>query len=106
MLAERVSAGQLPPVEERLPANPMVVTPVEEVGQYGGTWHKVYAGNAPWMGLASRYGYDSLVRFDTDGTTYGTGLQGIADRLAAIGGELSVTSAPGKGTTVAGTVPA
>src|SRR5262249_23680223 len=40
--------------------------------------------------------------FDPEGTTYGTGLQGIADRLAALGGELVVTSAPGDGTTVAG----
>ena len=33
--------------------------------------------------------------FDPSGTSYGTGLQGIADRLAALGGELVVTSAPG-----------
>jgi glucose-6-phosphate-specific signal transduction histidine kinase len=35
-----------------------------------------------------------------------TGLQGIADRPDAIGGSLEVSSAPGHGTTVAGTVPA
>jgi peptide/nickel transport system substrate-binding protein len=38
VLAEMVSAGQLPPVDERLPENPLVVEPVEEVGVYGGTW--------------------------------------------------------------------
>ena len=43
--------------------------------------------------------------FDTSSTGYGTGLQGIADRLAAIGGALSVTSSPGAGTTIEGTVP-
>lgn len=46
VLAERVAAGELPPVEERLPDNPFVVGPgvliVEEdldweVGRYGGT---------------------------------------------------------------------
>jgi signal transduction histidine kinase len=42
--------------------------------------------------------------FDTTSTGYGTGLQGMADRLAAIGGELRVRSAPGAGTTIAGTV--
>jgi len=42
--------------------------------------------------------------FDPAVTGYGTGLQGIADRLAAIGGELAITSSPGTGTTVAGTV--
>jgi len=36
---------------------------------------------------------------------YGTGLQGIADRLAALGGDLEVRSAPGDGTTVAGHIP-
>ena len=36
MLAERVAAGELPPVEERLPANPVVVQPLEQVGVYGG----------------------------------------------------------------------
>jgi signal transduction histidine kinase len=43
--------------------------------------------------------------FDPSAMTYGTGLQGIADRLAALGGELIVTSAPGDGTAVAGRLP-
>jgi signal transduction histidine kinase len=43
--------------------------------------------------------------FDLSATSYGTGLQGIADRLAALGGELTVTSAPGDGTAVAGRLP-
>jgi len=43
--------------------------------------------------------------FDASATSYGTGLQGIADRLAAIGGILTVASTPGQGTTIAGTVP-
>jgi signal transduction histidine kinase len=43
--------------------------------------------------------------FDPATTNYGTGLQGIADRLAAVGGELTVTSAPGDGTAVAGSIP-
>jgi signal transduction histidine kinase len=43
--------------------------------------------------------------FDTSITSYGTGLQGMADRLDAIGGELHVASELGRGTTVSGTVP-
>jgi signal transduction histidine kinase len=43
--------------------------------------------------------------FDPDTASGGSGLQGIADRLAALGGELEVRSAPGDGTTVAGRVP-
>jgi signal transduction histidine kinase len=48
---------------------------------------------------------DDGVGFDRDGTGYGTGLQGMADRLGALDGELEVTSRPGSGTTVTGRVP-
>ena len=34
MLRDRVKRGELPPVEQRLPENPMVVTPTESVGRY------------------------------------------------------------------------
>ena len=44
--------------------------------------------------------------FDPDSTGYGTGLQGMADRLDAIGGTLQVRSTPGEGTVVIGRVPA
>jgi signal transduction histidine kinase len=43
--------------------------------------------------------------FDPDATGPGTGLQGMADRLDAIGGSFDVVSAPGSGTTVTGRVP-
>src|SRR6266571_6379599 len=36
---------------------------------------------------------------DTSTTSYGTGLQGMADRLSALGGHLTVTASPGEGTT-------
>jgi signal transduction histidine kinase len=48
---------------------------------------------------------DDGAGFDAGSTSYGTGLQGMADRLDAIGGTLTVQSAPGRGTTVAGRVP-
>jgi signal transduction histidine kinase len=48
---------------------------------------------------------DDGVGFDTGATGYGTGMQGMADRLAALGGELIVTSSQGQGTKVSGTVP-
>jgi peptide/nickel transport system substrate-binding protein len=38
-LAAQVAAGTLPPVEERLPDNPVVTSLVESVGKYGGTLH-------------------------------------------------------------------
>ena len=40
--------------------------------------------------------------FDPTTTGYGTGLQGMADRLDAIGGTLVVRSEPGHGTSVTG----
>jgi signal transduction histidine kinase len=43
--------------------------------------------------------------FDAEARTYGTGLQGIADRLAALDGTLEVRSKPGVGTTLCGRVP-
>ena len=43
--------------------------------------------------------------FDPDAIGYGTGVQGMADRLAALGGELRVRSAPGEGATIEGRLP-
>jgi signal transduction histidine kinase len=43
--------------------------------------------------------------FDPERTAYGTGLQGIADRLAALEGAAVIESRPGDGTTVSGHVP-
>jgi signal transduction histidine kinase len=48
---------------------------------------------------------DDGVGFDRAATTRGTGLQGMADRVDALGGALEVLSAPGRGTTVLGHVP-
>jgi len=49
---------------------------------------------------------DDGAGFDLATTRAGTGLQGIADRLAALGGTLHVDSAPGHGTRLTGRVPA
>jgi signal transduction histidine kinase len=48
---------------------------------------------------------DDGIGFDPAAASHGSGLQGIADRLAALGGELEVRSAPGSGATVAGRLP-
>jgi signal transduction histidine kinase len=44
--------------------------------------------------------------FDAANAPRGSGLQGMADRLEALGGRIEIESAPGKGTTVIGRVPA
>ena len=48
---------------------------------------------------------DDGAGFDTAATRHGTGLQGMADRLAALGGALHVRSQPGRGTTLTGQLP-
>ena len=48
---------------------------------------------------------DDGVGFDVDGTTGGQGFVNMTDRLGAVGGTLTVTSSPGEGTAVAGTLP-
>ena len=51
MLAALVAAGELPPVDERLPVNPSVRTPLEEVGTYGGTVRVFAIDNWPWQDM-------------------------------------------------------
>jgi signal transduction histidine kinase len=48
---------------------------------------------------------DDGTGFDTTTTRNGTGLQGMADRLAALGGTLHIHSQPGHGTTLTGQLP-
>jgi signal transduction histidine kinase len=48
---------------------------------------------------------DDGVGFDLPTTPYGTGLSNLSDRLAAVGGTITIQSAPGQGTVLAGTLP-
>jgi signal transduction histidine kinase len=48
---------------------------------------------------------DDGVGFDVAAATHGTGLQGMADRVDAIGGTLEVESSPESGTIVRGSIP-
>jgi len=65
VLRIKVAAGELPPVEERLPEEPAVVLPVEEIGQYGGTWHRVWGGEADaWN--AYRIIWQHIVKWNRD----------------------------------------
>ncbi|MBL8096640.1 MAG: hypothetical protein JNL73_20860 [Anaerolineales bacterium] len=85
-LAEQVSAGSLPAVADRLPTNPVVTTPVESVGQYGGTiqtaswWPEVgnvqlyFAVEAPIKWKADLTGYEPALvesyEWSDDGKTF------------------------------------
>lgn len=56
-------------------------------------------------GLLSFAVADDGVGFDPEASHHGTGLQGIADRMDALGGQFQVRSRNGAGTTVTGSVP-
>ncbi len=67
-LAKRVAAGELPPVSERLPEEPLIVPTIERIGQYGGTWHRGFTGHADQNNM-DRITHDHIVYFDIDGYT-------------------------------------
>lgn len=64
--APMLDGTDLPPVEERLPANPLVVTPVESVGTYGGTWRSALRGGLDNAWIARTVAYDGLVRYNRE----------------------------------------
>ena len=67
MLARRVASGDLPPLEERLPENPMVVEPVDSLGVYGGSWRMGMTGGSGSFSQLNRFqGYEGLVRWTPD----------------------------------------
>ncbi len=66
-LAERVAAGQLPPVEDRLPLEPLIIPPVERIGHYGGTWRRGFTGLD--TNNMDRIAHDHVLYFDFDGYT-------------------------------------
>ena len=62
MLTERVERGELPPLEERLPAEPMVVEPIHRIGEYGGTWLRMMKGSSDFHAYG-RCVYEQMVRW-------------------------------------------
>ena len=66
MLAQLVQAGQLPPVNERLPENPAVVEPVERIGKYGGTLRTTTIAANSILGPHVILMGEGLLRTDTD----------------------------------------
>ncbi len=62
-----VTAGKLPPMVERLPETPLIVTPAEDqgIGKYGGSLRSLI-GNPSDVKLMFVYGYARLVGFNRD----------------------------------------
>jgi peptide/nickel transport system substrate-binding protein len=68
-LAEKVAAGELPPVEERLPPEPLVIEPVEQVGQYGGTWRMLDQNNELGFTLMTT-GVEPFLKWNRDASGF------------------------------------
>jgi len=68
-LRTKVAAGELPPVEKRLPEEPLVVKPIEEIGQYGGIWYDAWMGakdrGSSWYSMR-----ETLITWNNDFTGY------------------------------------
>ena len=67
-LAELVKAGKLPPVEQRIPQEPMVLKPLHEVGKYGGTWRRGFLGPGDSENGNRVRSADKLLFWDETGT--------------------------------------
>ncbi len=66
MLSQKVRAGSLPPVEQRLPLDPFVVTPHQRAGVYGGAWRVGVLGSGDGTGLLRMVGYDGMMSWRPD----------------------------------------
>jgi peptide/nickel transport system substrate-binding protein len=65
MLADMVASGELPPLDERLPENPLLVLPIKSVGQYGGTWYRGWRGIKDFH-CYGRINYEPVLRWPRD----------------------------------------
>jgi len=64
-LARLVKSGDLPPLRQRLPREPLVVEPVSEVGHYGGEW-RTFIQNPGGGEVYENIGYETLARWTRD----------------------------------------
>ncbi len=69
VLAAKVAAGEIPPLEERLPdaEDVMVVPVVDRIGDYGGTWRRAFTGPNDGQN-ADRLMMDQVLYYDLNGT--------------------------------------
>ncbi len=63
-----MKAGKLPPVKDRIPQEPLVLKPLNEVGKYGGTWRRGFLGPGDWENGNRLNASDKLLFWDYTGT--------------------------------------
>lgn len=67
ILAERVAAGDLPPLAERLPVDPQITQPLVESGEYGGELRVGFIGADPfWGGMVYVNGWEMPIAWKPD----------------------------------------
>ena len=88
MLAAMVSAGTLPPVEERLPDDPLVIAPYAESGEYGGTLRVARTGPGDWGDMYRGHLFSMMFRMDP---SLNAALPLVAQRLELSGDGRQIT---------------
>ena len=68
MLADMVTSGAIPSLDERLPAEPMALEVVEGIGQYGGTLTWWQRGTLPSRLQLMNFD-ENLLKYSREGTT-------------------------------------
>ena len=75
-LTAEVTAGRLPPLDQRLPEEPLVVKPAEEIGQYGGTLRRL-SNEGNYNNYSMDGPYEFLISYTPDmGSLYPNILEG------------------------------
>ncbi len=67
ILKELIAEGKLPPLNERVPTEPLVLEGVDHVHNYGGTWMRLGSNASEVYCVANRLGYAHIVRWSPMG---------------------------------------
>jgi signal transduction histidine kinase len=97
-------SGRRYPIEVEAAAYFCILEALQNAAKYARASHVRIALDDSSDELAFKV-IDDGIGFDPSEHRNGTGVQGMFDRVGALGGELSIDSAPGRGTTVAGRIP-
>lgn len=63
-----VDAGDLPPVADRLPENPLVFETIDSIGEYGGTMRRAILGGGDQHNIVRVIGHENLIRWSAEWT--------------------------------------
>ncbi|GAL27274.1 ABC-type dipeptide transport system periplasmic component [Vibrio variabilis] len=66
VLDKLVESNALAPVEQRLPVDPLVIEPVDRVGDYGGKLRRAILGGGDQHNIIRMVGHENLVNWDIE----------------------------------------